>query len=111
MESERWSLYHIPDIEATEGLKYWTFVEDTGEQGDLLGVCVKVYDDGSIDFLGKESNMTNRDGVTGYDAEITCWHPTDCSTLPVEIHLTDANGNINTYRRIDLGGGGNSNVF
>ena len=111
MNSERWNLYHITDIEASKDLKYWTLVENTGEQGNLLGVCVKVYEDGSIDFLGKESNMTNREGVTSCDAEITCWHPTDFSNLPIEIHLTDANGNINTYWRIDLDSDGNSNVF
>ena len=108
MESERWNLYHITDIGASKDLKYWTFIEGTH---DLIGVCVKVYDDGSIDFLGKESSMTRSNDVTSYDAEITCWHPMDCSNVPVEIHLTDANGNVNTYRRIDLEEGANSNVF
>lgn len=102
MDSERWNLYHITDIKATKDLKYWTFVEDDGNQGNLLGVCVKVYDDGSIDFLGKESNMTKMDGATSCDAEITCWHPTDFSNSPVEIHLTNADGVVETYRRIDL---------
>ena len=46
--------------------------------------------------------MTDINGIAGYDADITRWHPTDCSNLPVEINSTDANGDVSTYRRIDL---------
>lgn len=60
MESEKWNLYHIDseDIYATEDLKYWTLTySENGSDQELFGVCTKVYPDGSIDYLGRESQV------------------------------------------------------